>query len=106
MFIICFTLGSETVKNIQNNIVLLDILSIFNIIIGIFIVIIIFLYFCKICALASVLKILLQKTATPFFRHLDINFQCSTDIHSYMFYTVQFYNIVPEKTVVELTLYI
>lgn len=41
MFISCFTLGSETVKNIQNNIVLLDIVSIFNIIVSIFIVIII-----------------------------------------------------------------
>lgn len=102
MFILCFTLGSETVKNIQNNIVLLDIVSIFNIIISIFIVIIIIsVYFCKICALVSVIKILLQKTATPFFQHLDNNFQCITDIHSYMFYTVQFYNKVPEKTVVE-----
>lgn len=36
-----------------------------------------------------------------FFQHLDNNFQCNTDIHSYMFYTVQFYNKVPEKTAVE-----
>lgn len=41
MFILCFTLGSETVKNIQNNVVLLDIVSIFNIIVILFIVIII-----------------------------------------------------------------
>lgn len=101
MFILCFTLGSETVKNIQNNIILLDIISIFNIIIHIFLFNTHFLYLFKLCALASVIKILLQKTATPyFFKHLD-NFQCSTDIHSYMFYTVQFYNKLPEKTVVE-----
>lgn len=36
-----------------------------------------------------------------FSQHLDNNFQCNTDIHSYMFYTVQFYNKVSRKTVVE-----
>lgn len=52
------------------------------------------------------IKILLQKTATPFFfSTLNDNFQCNTDIHSYMFYTVRFYNKVPEKNCGRVTLY-
>lgn len=86
---ICFTLGSETVKNIQNNIVLLDIISIFDIVVGIFIVIVIF---CQ-TSVRYVLHLLCSKYYCRkqqlhifFSQHLDNNFSCSTDIHSNMFY--------------------
>lgn len=50
-------------------------------------------------------NIIAENGNSIFFSTLNDNFQCNTDIHSYMFYTVRFYNKVPEKNCGRVTLY-